>query len=216
MGSSNVLYGMIILCIVLGAGFTIGRLAAPERDNVEGPPAGTGEEGIPNGETEASASFMQQRVTSLEDQLAKHQQHTKALAQALYGDPVPWPEDLPVEHQPTGFEDNVRSALEACITDVEIVAFECDEPPCLAVFRGGKEGWWETLVRSCPQWVDVYGDTSRINDGIVDCPGGKTERYTILAPTTPNMIGEGPEAEKSWDLRWEQRTGEINAAWDCS
>ena len=216
MGSSNVLNGMIILCIVLVAGFFIGRLAAPERDTEEGPIAGTGKDDIPIGETEASASFMQQRVTSLEDQLARHQQHTNALAHDLYGDPLPWPEDLAVEYQSTVFENNVRSALEACATDVEIAAFECDEPPCLAVFRGGEEDWWEKLVRSCPRWVDVYGDTVRITDGMVDCPGGKTERYTILAPIAPQVTGDGPEAEESWELRWEHRTGEIKAAWDCS
>jgi len=215
MGTSNVQFGVIFLAIVLGVGFTIGRLVAPDREAVE-EPADAGKEGTSTSETVAASSFLQQRVTTLEDELARQQQHKAALARELFGDPIPWPEAIPEQHRTAVFEENVRSALEACTADVGIAGFECDEPPCLAMFRGGEEGWCEKLVRSCPGWIDVYGATASIAGGLVDCPGSRSERYTILGPIAPELTGKGPKSKERWEQRWKQRTQEIKAAWDCS
>jgi len=216
MGTSNIQFGIIVLAIILGVGFAIGRLVAPEREAVEEPAVDAGEEGVSTGETVAAPSFLQQRVTTLEDELARQQRHKATLARDLFGVPIPWPEDIPEPYRTAVFEENVRTALEACAADIGIAGFECDEPPCLAMFRGGEEGWWEELVQSCPDWTDVYGSTASITGGVADCPGTRTERYTILAPMAPELTGKGPEAQDKWEQRWKQRTGEIAAAWDCS
>jgi len=216
MGSSNVQFGVIVLGIVLGVGFAIGRLVAPDREAAEEQVVDAGKEGTSTGETVAAASFLQQRVTHLEDELARQQQHKAALAHELFGDPIPWPERIPEQYRTAVFEENVRSALEACAADIGIAGFECDEPPCLAMFRGGEEGWLEKLVQSCPSWIDVYGNTASITGGMVDCPGSRTERYAILGPIAPELTSKGPKSRKRWEQRWKQRTQELKAAWDCS
>ncbi len=213
---SNVQFGVIVLGIVLVVGFAIGRLVAPDREAVEEQDGDAGEEGNATGEPVAAASFLQQRVTSLEDELVRQQQHKAALARELFGDPIPWPETVPERYRAAIFEENVRSALEACAAGVGIAGFECDEPPCLAMFRGGEEGWWEELVQSCPDWIDAYGNTASITGGMVDCPGSGTERYSILGPMAPELTGKGPEHGERWEKRWKQRTQEIEAAWECS
>ncbi len=213
MDTSNVRYGIVILSIILGVGFAIGRLVAPEREAEEGP---AGDAGASQDKTVATPSFLQQRVTSLEEDLARQQQHKAVLAREIYGDPLAWPETLPERYRTTIFEENVRSAVTACAAGVEIAGFECDEPPCLAMFRGGEEGWWEELVHSCPGWIGVYGSDTSVIDGWVNCQGGRTERYAILGPVAPDLTGEGPEARQRWELRWRQRAGEIKAAWSCS
>lgn len=213
MGSSNVAFGIVLLSIILGVGFLAGRLAAPDREAVEGP---AGKEDSSKGESGTAPSFMQQRVNSLEDELALQQQRRATLGRALFGDPIPWPEAIPELYRTAAFEANVGSALEACASGVEVAGFECDEPPCLAMFRGGEEGWLEELVQSCPSWIEVYGNTARITGGTVDCAGSGTERYAILGPMAPELTSEGPKSSKRWEQRWNQRAREIEAAWDCS
>jgi hypothetical protein len=216
MGTSNIQFGIVLLAIILGVGFAVGRLAAPEPEAAEDRVGDAGKEGASTGEPAAAASFLQQRVAGLEDELARQQQHKAALAHELFGAPIPWPENIPGHYRTSVFEENVRSALEACPADVGIAGFECDEPPCLAMFRGGEEGWWEGLVQSCPGWIDVYGNTANITGGMVDCPGSRIERYTILGPIAPELRGRGLESKKRWERRWKHRTQEIKAAWDCS
>jgi len=207
--------GMASLVVAVVLGYLIGTWTAPDDAPVE--PADAGEQtasprrGDPIGSSGMDRAQLEAHLAFLEGEVAMQRLRAQTLEHELFGEPVPWPDEVPREHEPSEFRANVRQAVEECAPDVEIVGFDCGEPPCLVHLRGGDEGWWDRLINRCPRWVDPYGDAVSRASGTADCGGGSEERYEIVGPTL-----EQPDAGQDGARRWEQRVERARFEWECA
>ncbi len=233
MESGNLLFGMVCLLVAVVSGFMVGRWTAPDVDETveEGAAdldgggstgrgmtssARPGADGDRSEPSRLTRGELQQHVAFLEGELSLQQLRKQTLEYELYGEPIPWPEQVPEDFQPEAFQANVRGAVEECAPDVEVVGFDCSEPPCLVHLRGGDEGWWNRLINECPGWVDRYGSTVSSSSGSLDCPGGTTERYRIVGPYREQPWSEGPDAEANQGKRFGQRVEQAKFEWECT
>ncbi len=231
MESGNLIFGMVGLVVALVLGYLAGRWTAPEDAAVEAAIAGDATEAAEAGSAAASArrgdmgergqtrmdrQQLEQHIAHLEGELALQRLRKQILEHELYGEPIPWPDDVPPEHEPGWFRENFRQAVEQCAPDVEIVGFDCSEPPCLVHLRGGEDGWWNRLINECPGWVDHYGSTVSAASGSVDCSGGAEERYQIVGPHSEKPWGDGRDAEENQGKRWDQRVERARFDWECA
>lgn len=140
------------------------------------------------------------------------------------GTPIPWTNDLTRDYLPAAFERNLREAVATCAPDVEIVGFECSEPPCLAMLRpsgpayGDEPTWYDRLVNNCPAWVDHYTSSVSGANGSVECPGGTEEPYHLLGWSytlaDPDRVFTREEQENR-GKRFQARLREIKDDWPC-
>lgn len=215
MESGNLLVGMVCLAVALVLGYTAGRWTAPEDAAVEAASARQGD-ASEHGQTRLDREQLEQHVAFLEGELALQRLRKQTLEYELYGEPIPWPEDVLPEYEPGWFRENFRKAVEQCAPDVEIVGFDCSEPPCLVHLRGGQEGWRDRLINECPGWVDHYGSAVSSASGTVDCGGGVEERYQIVGPHREQPWGDGPDAKENQGKRWDQRIEQARFDWECA
>jgi len=201
---------MVCLAVVLVLGYTAGRWTAPEDTAVETASAGE------HGQARTDREQLEQHVAFLEEELALQRLRKQTLEYELYGEPIPWPEDVPPEYEPGRFRENFRQAVEQCAPDVEIVGFDCSEPPCLVHLRGGQEGWRDRLIDECPGWADHYGSAVFSASGSVECSGGIEERYQIVGPQREQPWGDGPDAAENQDRRRDQRVEQARFDWECA
>lgn len=233
MESGNLLFGMACLLVAVVLGFLVGRWTAPEdagpsADGAasldgDGPTgqgtrstATTARRGGGRGQPQLTPEELEQHVAFLEGELALQRLRKQTLEVELYGEPILWPEQVPEEHRPEWFRDNFLQAVEECAPDVEVVGFDCSEPPCLVHLRGGGDGWWDRLINGCPGWVDHYGNTVSSASGSVDCGGGVEERYQIVGPQREQPWSDGPDAVENQRKRWDQRVEQATFDWECA
>ena len=102
---------------------------------------------------------------------------------------------------------------------MEILGFDCTEPPCLAMLRPPRGNWWDDLVNLCPQWVDHYGSSVSSSSQSVTCGDGSKEHVQLLGwsrglidDTHPMTDEETENATK----RFRARIAEAKAAWRCA
>lgn len=137
----------------------------------------------------------------------------------VHGTPVPWPDDLPEDLRPAGFERNVREAVASCAPEVEIVGFECSEPPCFVLLQSPKMDWYDALVNSCPGWVDRYTSGVAWANGQVTCPDGSKQPYYVLGWSYTLVEGAEEmtdEDKENRTKRFTTRLDEIRANWKCA
>jgi hypothetical protein len=214
MEPGNLMIGMVSLLVAVVLGYLIGSWTAPDDTSVDA----TGRRGTPP-ERERSRmdrAQLEEHVAFLEGELALQRLRKQTLEDELYGEPIQWPEDVPRQYDPGRFRDNVRQAVEDCAPDVEVVGFDCSEPPCLVHLRGGGDGWGDRLINGCPAWVDPYGSGASTASGTVDCGGGTEERYQIVGPHREQPWGDGPDAGENQRKRWEQRVEQARFDWECA
>lgn len=204
MQARDVLIGIAGLLAAVAVGYGVGRwtvAAAPAAD-----PARGAEE----------ADQLQVLIAGLEGELEALEARRAELEQALFGDPIPWPDEVEERYRPEAFEAHVRQAVEACAPPVEITGFDCSEPPCFVLLRATGPGWYAGLVDDCPAWSEVYGtETSSFSTG-VRCPAGAAERMAMIGPAPAALLGEDAALEERWVLRRDQRIQEAKLGWTCA
>jgi len=220
MDSRMLLFGIVSLAVVLTLGYVLGRWTAPDRGDGE---RSAGEEAADRARPASGAAAvatggedLAQEIARLEGDLALQKLRKETLEHELYGEPLAWPEEIPERYEPDWFQENFRQAVAACAPDVEIVGFDCSEPPCLVQLRGGDDGWWDRLINECPGWADLYGTRVGSASGSIECAGGGEERYRILGPGVAGWLDDDPEAKENRRKRWAQRTEEIRYHWVCA
>lgn len=190
---------------VMAAGATMRLGAPPQRTEAPVPPPDEGED---------------EKIRALEAQNALLQRMLEDLETELRGTPIPWTDDIPEALRPEAFERNVRAAIEACAPELEIVGFECSEPPCLAMLRSPPEyAWWDPLVNDCPAWRDHYTNAVASASGTATCPDGSTEPYQLLGWSRKLVEPEGgldPAEKENANKRFTARIDEIAHSWPCA
>ena len=129
-----------------------------------------------------------------------------------------WNPYVPEVLRPGGFEDQVRRAVEECEPDMDLVGFDCSEPPCLAIFRdlGGDSG---TLTsEDCAAWHDSFGSWKTSSSDMIDCPDGVSERVLLIGSSRTHDWIDEPEGGGRGNgmKRLKARSAPVMDGWECA
>lgn len=137
-------------------------------------------------------------------ELDEEREVRQLLERELYGEPIPWPAEVPPERTESGYRAALTEVLATCRPTWTLGELDCAEPPCIAVI-------WPSDARmeppvDCPPWVDRYGPTAQSAAQSVDC-GGKGRRLILLSPSHLDPV---PVAA----VELENRARRIKSRWD--
>jgi len=129
----------------------------------------------------------------------------------VHGVPMQWDARVPPELQPDVVKDRVERAIEECHVPLELVDWDCTEPPCLAHTRTSDLEWYTKLVE-CPAWSEAYDNGMTMSSGSIDCPGG-AESMILFSP----YAGEWMDADEreNWGKRFQVRIDRAKETWPC-
>lgn len=223
-------------------GFVAGWVAAPSSsDPVEGPvvssPSSVADSSEASGEAsrtpaskltgrgrqddprwnESDAEFYERRA---EERRASRESMFRSEPDEEGGEGVSpaWNPYMPEVLRPGGFEEQVKRAVDECQPDMELVGFDCGEPPCLAIFRdrGGGEG--ALTSEDCPAWREPYGDWKTSSSDVVDCPDGVSERVLLLGSARTHDWVDEPDGAGRGNgmMRLKSRSRAVMEEWVCA
>jgi hypothetical protein len=185
----------LIVLAALVLGFSVGRWTKPtEPPFAQLEPRATG----PAKSTEGGSRRAPEdwhRVRELERELSLERMRSANLAIVAYGQTPTWPEEVPPGHGPDSFPAFVRQAVAECGVDVDIAGFDCDEPPCVVIVRGGSRSWYSDLT-NCDVWADMYGTKGASMSGAsAKCDDGTEETFTLVGPPNGDYFKEESETD---------------------
>ncbi len=160
---------------------------------------------------------LEEENARLRSQLQASERYMGDIADQIDGVAARWNDNVPPALGPQGFEAQVRKALQECGPDADLVGVDCDEPPCLAVFRAENDVLSQQLIGSCPAWKDHFGTSVSSYSTNVDCGDGTTERINVAGPSITWDYVEEPQTEDPWNgsKRLSARTETWIANWEC-
>lgn len=126
----------------------------------------TGLPGPRGGPDEVDAEALEEEIAELEEELGRLRMES-ALAKGQLshyeGDPQPWPEDVPPGFAAEAFEAAAEQAAEA-VEHAELLDVDCDEFPCIAVFRSHDEGpdWHAGIHEALPDPEGYDGEVGKM------------------------------------------------------
>jgi hypothetical protein len=160
------------------------------------------------------------------DQLAGARNRIAALEHELYGEPMAWPDDTPYLADPKNYAREFARALDACQVPVDVVGYDCTEPPCYAVLRrdelafSSSDELWST-ISDCEYWQDRYYPGVGMATDSVDCGDGREEGILLLSVQPredPNWLTD-PDADRAVlansAKRFDLRKKAAEEAWRC-
>ncbi len=117
------------------------------------------------------------------------------------GTPQPWPDDVPAAFQPEGMESALEKVL-AESKDLELMEFDCEEFPCVAVIRSHAEGSdWIEGIRGQLEDTDAlgFGDGAGISIWASNSSTDEGDvRLVGYAATPPDAMDEDIQARTSF------------------
>lgn len=162
------------------------------------------------GGQQAALDGANKRIEELEARLALARVVEQGYRGELYGTPVPWPDEVPEQLRPEGFQALLAESLDACQVPAELVGFACEEAPCMAMLRPERRDWIWSLIRDCPSWGERFKQVPLQYDFWVECRG-RSERVVLLAPFWKDFPGDREAMLKRLAARVEQ----IRSGWQC-
>jgi hypothetical protein len=150
-----------------------------------------------------------EREVDLRDRLIE------SLERELYGDPIPWPEEVPEHYDPGSFEQDVPRILEECGANAFLVDIDCEEPPCMVMLRresataGAQDLSW---FASCEAWKERFGTTASVSMGKIGCSDGTEEGYISLSPYWESL---GEQEQENYSTRMGARWKQAEIDWPC-
>jgi hypothetical protein len=173
--------------------FALGRASAPVPPTLNTQPLVRSARGVP---TEPALDEPDDELRECQTRLALAQGVLEAQEHEKVGDPVPFPDDLPPQYRPDGFEDAVRRVLDACAaTGLELGHVDCTEFPCIAFFRPSAVSYGQQIraLGSCDGWQRVFERWSGGSNDLFMTDDGVME-YSYTAPT-PDGVELDPQNE---------------------
>ncbi len=157
------------------------------------------------------------RSAELQGEIDTIDELARAYEEQLFGPPLAWPGQVPRELSEAGFRDQVELALGECDPDVDLIGFDCDEPPCLAVLRIRGEDWRAELIDRCAPWAEPFGTQTSGISFAVTCADGSEEQAEMLGVPLHKVLGEADdEQEGAMARRLEARKLEPQLRWACA
>ena len=165
----------------------------------------------------------QEELVALRELAALQEAQLEALENELYGQPEPWPGEVPDIYTPDTFTRNVRRFFEECDIPVDILDFRCEEPPCYAMLRRDELNYsadhpWAVALQQCAPWQETYGEGLSLSTGTVTCPDGSQEGFTMLAPASDWLLDweHEPERAEQQMRRFDVRMRQAKDDWTCA
>ncbi len=159
----------------------------------------------------AELAGARKRIEELESRLALAGVLERGYQGQLFGTPQPWPADTPAHLAPQGFQDLLARSMDACEVPAELVGFDCEEAPCIAMLRPAGRGWIWSLIRDCPEWAERFRRVPLRTDFWADCGPGETEHVVLLSPFWADFPGDRENLDKRLGARFSQ----IRERWRC-
>jgi hypothetical protein len=125
-----------------------------------------------------------------------------------------FPEDLPEQFTPAGFEQIVRDVVRECALGVDLAEIDCSEYPCLAWVRSKELTRTYVTPSECGRWKESFSSGSVVTYHLEGNPfGGRTERYHVWAVMPPNRDRDANQQHINWgekrmNARWNAMIGE--------
>ena len=214
--------GFIVLMGVAFVGsFFFGRSAEPvSREPAYKQPSGAaaGGEGTSTAPAEdPGGGALEERAADLQGEIDALERLAQVYEEELYGTAIPWPEGVAEALSPEGYRARVESAVEACGVPVDVVSFDCSEPPCFALVRSRGQDWRQALIQDCPQWHETYGTTTSGGSFRVECADGSTEQVEMLGVPLKQVVGDAAAVEAGNSMkRLKARMTEQELRWTCA
>lgn len=112
-----------------------------------------------------------------------------------YGVPIAWPADAGA-HDPSAVREVLEQVVAECGGSADLQAVDCDEPPCVGVFRlEAGDGSAAFRFQTCPAWAEAYGGGAALSLRTVAC-GDESASLVLLAPPWP-VAELSPEADEA-------------------
>jgi hypothetical protein len=163
----------------------------------------------------------------VEGELSAARDRIAELELELYGTPTVWPDDTPYLADPDNYAREFARAVDECDVPVDVVGYDCSEPPCYAILRrdesdfSGSAAWWNTM-NECPYWQQRYARGVGMSTDSIDCEDGHLEEFTMLAVAPVDdpdwLISAASDRSEleNFSKRIEVRRRSARDAWHCS
>jgi hypothetical protein len=160
----------------------------------------------------------------------------KAQEKEKLGTPIPWTSNVPSQYREEEFLDIVSQALDELESPVELIGFDCQEYPCIAVTRVLKG--LNSELENTEIWNKNFGSkiTSSYQNSI-SCGDDREERIHMISPywdgkTDPKNLPPGTyekqfreelnrrinqpkhKRDKEEEKKQENRSKRLNARWN--
>ena len=216
---------VVVLVLGFGIALFVGYTTVP----VAGEPLGSLDEASPedpaepeepaaSGRTrdELDATLLA-RSTELQKEIDATEKLARTYEEQLYGAPLAWPKQVPYALSWPGFRDQVDRALGECDPDVDLVGFDCSEPPCLALLRIRSEDWRGKLITECAPWSQAFGTLTSGVSFSVTCTHGSEERAEMIGAPLHKVLGESAEPQaEAMSRRLQARRLKQQIRWVCA
>jgi hypothetical protein len=220
MESSRLFLGLLAVDLLLGfvMGWSTARTPAPAEDAAVPSLvdlAGGLDTSLLDERAELDVDQLRERVAELERDVALYTRLERTYEVELHGEPPAWPEELEEKYSAAGFQAIVEQAARDCDLGMDLVGFDCGEPPCYAHFVGARQ---EADLGTCPAWVDAFGGSTSSASNKIDCDDGTSVRTHLVAPDMDFLWDPGDE-ERGFDAnswkRFSTRTRDAQLALAC-
>lgn len=131
------------------------------------------------------ADALTKELQSLQAELASMKRPVEATALPAF-QPLPFPEGLPEQFKPSGFESAMRAAFAACPNETAFLATDCSSYPCVAWARAHSPSFDgpPATLSDCPAWKERFPNVVlHMMSGTPD--GEREERYVFFIPFPP-------------------------------
>jgi hypothetical protein len=130
----------------------------------------------------------------------------------VHGVPLQWDDEVPAELAPDQMKAQVERAIDECKVPLELIDWDCTEPPCFARARtSGEGGDWSAKLIACMAWAEAYDEGMSMSSGSVDCPNGEEGMVFF----TPYIDWLDDEEKENWGKRFHARADRANETWPC-
>jgi len=130
--------------------------------------------------------------------------------------PIPWPDDLPEDFTAAAMRERLQRAVQECDLPGDLIAIDCDEPPCMAAFRMRGEGLRSSLL-ACPAWSEAWGGTTNQTGDSVPCGDGTKETFLMIGASMSGLVVD-PVPDDKWNgiRRIRERRNVVADNWSCA
>jgi hypothetical protein len=157
-------------------------------------------------------SKLAQKISELEKKVSLQDEFLKELKVELQGTLISWPDQVPEFFQAAAFQEIVDRTLDECEISANLVGFDCEEPPCLAVLRLVSKDHERNRLSECPIWQQHYGPRITQKHIRIECGDGRTEDVAFVHNFWDSIYAiHGGNLHK----RIEQRRKQIESSWQC-
>lgn len=191
-----------IFAVGIGIGLAIGR------DDVRSTPASASTP-VPRATKSVASDRCERDLADARAELRRLEKLADDRDAEANGVPIEWDDAVPAELQPDVVKEHIERAIKECDVPVDLIDWDCSEPPCLARMRS-RGDWYMRLV-GCPAWTELYDNWTSMANDTIDCPDGAEEMGMI----SPYIEWLDENQQENWNKRFQARIQRAKETWPC-